>query len=106
PEAIEQTQVLLNMVDFDLEQLKYEYPHEPVPPGESDQEYLEKRAWFFAGMKYKWRIPKKVKRLLRKELAFIRDRKMAPYFLTIFDAVRVAENMGILCQGRGSAANS
>jgi error-prone DNA polymerase len=106
PEAIEQTQVLLDLVEFDLTQLRYEYPHEPVPPGYTDQEYLQKRAWFYAGMKYNWRIPKKVKRLLRKELAFIRDRKMAPYFLTIFDTVRVAENMGILCQGRGSAANS
>src|SRR6185295_3293976 len=57
-------------------------------------------------MKYDWRIPKKVKRLIRKELAFIRKRKMSTYFLTIFDMVRVAEDMGILCQGRGSAANS
>ncbi len=106
PEAVAQTQILLDLVEFDLEQLKYEYPQEPVPPGWKDQDYLEARAWFFAGMKYAWRIPKKVKRLLRKELKFIRKRKMAQYFLTIFDTVRIAENMGILCQGRGSAANS
>jgi len=106
PEAIEQTQIFLDLVDFDLEQLRYEYPNEPVPPGWADQDYLDDRTWFFAGMKYNWRIPKKVKRLLRKELAFIRKRKMAQYFLTIFDTVRIAEDMGILCQGRGSAANS
>jgi error-prone DNA polymerase len=106
PEAIEQTQVFQALIDFDLEQLRYEYPQEPVPPGWSDQDYLEDRAWFYAGMKYRWRIPQKVKRLLRKELKFIRRHRMAPYFLTIFDIVRVAEDMGILCQGRGSAANS
>ncbi|MDP3740507.1 MAG: error-prone DNA polymerase [Hyphomonadaceae bacterium] len=105
-EAIGQTQVLLELIEFDLGQLKYEYPQEPVPPGYTDQEYLEKQVWFFAGMKYNWRIPKKVKRLLRKELAFIHTRGMAQYFLTIFDLVRVGEDRGILCQGRGSAANS
>ena len=107
PEAIEQTQVFLGLINFDLEELsKYEYPQEPVPAGWTDQEYLEDRVWFYAGMKYKWRIPKKVKRLLRRELAFIAKKGMAQYFLTIFDMVRVAEDKGILCQGRGSAANS
>ncbi|RYG27859.1 MAG: error-prone DNA polymerase, partial [Burkholderiales bacterium] len=106
PDAIEQTQVLLDLVEFDLGQLQYQYPPEPVPPGWNDQEYLENRVWFYAGVKYNWRIPKKVKRLLRKELKFICKRDMAQYFLTIFDTVRVAENLGILCQGRGSAANS
>ncbi len=106
PEAIAETQALLDLIDFDLEQLKYEYPQEPVPPGMSAQEYLKKRVWFHAGMKYNWRIPKKVKRLLRRELAYIEMKGIAQYFLTIFDLVRVAENNGILCQGRGSAANS
>ncbi|MBI1361104.1 MAG: DNA polymerase III subunit alpha [Alphaproteobacteria bacterium] len=106
PEVIAETQALLDLIDFDLDQLKYEYPQEPVPTGWTDQDYLENRVWFHAGMKYGWRIPKKVKRLLRKELAFIEKKKMAQYFLTIFDLVRVAEDKGILCQGRGSAANS
>ena len=107
PEAIEQTQLFLGLINFDLEELsKYEYPQEPVPAGWTDQEYLEDRVWFYAGMKYNWRIPKKVKRLLRRELAFIAKKGMAQYFLTIFDMVRVAEDKGILCQGRGSAANS
>ncbi len=106
PEAIAETQVMLDLIDFDLEQLQYEYPQEPVPPGMTAQQYLEKRVWFHAGIKYKWRIPKKVKRLLRRELAYIEARGIAQYFLTIFDLVRVAEDKGILCQGRGSAANS
>jgi error-prone DNA polymerase len=106
PEAIAETKVFVRLMEFDLEQLRYEYPQEPVPAGWTDQEYLEDRVWFHAGMKYKWRTPKKVKRLLRKELAFIKKRRMATYFLTLFDMVRVAEDKGILCQGRGSAANS
>jgi error-prone DNA polymerase len=106
PEAIAETQVLLDLIDFDLEQLKYEYPQEPVPLGMTAEEYLADRAWFHAGIKYRHRIPKKVKRLLRRELAYIVEKGLAQYFLTIFDMVRVAEDKGILCQGRGSAANS
>jgi error-prone DNA polymerase len=106
PEAIAETQVLLDLIDFDLEQLKYEYPQEPVPLGMTAQEYLEDRVWFHAGMKYDWQLPQTVEDLLHKELAFIRHKQMATYFLTIFDMVRVAEDKGILCQGRGSAANS
>lgn len=106
PEAIEQTAVFLALVDFDLEQLQYQYPEEPVPPGWSDQGYLEDRVWFHARMRYADNIPVHVEELLKKELSFICDNRLAPYFLTIFDTVRVAEDMGILCQGRGSAANS
>ncbi|HEV7693330.1 MAG TPA: error-prone DNA polymerase, partial [Hyphomonadaceae bacterium] len=106
PEAIAQTQMFLDLIEFDLGELKYLYPEEPVPPGWKADDYLADRAWFYAGMKYEGQIPQKVQELLHKELAFIRQRNMAAYFLTIFDMVRVAEDMGILCQGRGSAANS
>ncbi len=106
PEAMAETQVLLGLIDFDLDQLKYEYPQEPVPPGMTAHQYLKRRVWFHAGIRYGWRIPKKVKRLLRRELAYIEAKGIAQYFLTIFDLVRVAEDKGILCQGRGSAANS
>ncbi len=106
PEALEQVAVFLDLVEFDLEQLQYQYPEEPVPPGWNDQDYLEDRTWFYARMKYDDAIPSRVDDLLKKELAFIREHKLAPYFLTIFDTVRIAEDMGILCQGRGSAANS
>ena len=106
PEAIDQVAIFLDLVEFDLEQLSYQYPEEPVPPGWKDQAYLEDRTWFYARMKYGDEIPRKVEELLAKELAFIREYRLAPYFLTIFDTVRIADNLGILCQGRGSAANS
>jgi error-prone DNA polymerase len=106
PEAISETQNLLARIDFDLGQLKYEYPDEPVPPGWDDQAYLEDRTWFHARMKYPQGVPAKVERLLHEELSFFRRHNYARYFLTLFDIVRVARDMGILCQGRGSAANS
>jgi error-prone DNA polymerase len=106
PEAIEETQHLLARVDFSLEQLKYEYPDEPVPPGKDAQEWLETLAYHYAGMKYPDGIPEKVAKHLRSELVLIKKLDYARYFLTIHDIVRVAEDKGILCQGRGSAANS
>jgi len=106
PQAIKETQDFLARIDFDLGQLKYEYPDEPVPPGYTDQEYLEKQTWLHAGMRYPEGIPAKVEGLLRKELAFIEMKQLARYFLTLYDIVRVARDMRILCQGRGSAANS
>jgi error-prone DNA polymerase len=106
PEAIAQVKALLDRIDFDLAQLKYEYPDEPVPPGWNDQDYLEDRTWFHARMKYPDGIPEKVASQLREELAFYRKHSYARYFLTLYDIVRVARDKGILCQGRGSAANS
>jgi error-prone DNA polymerase len=106
PEAVQETQNLLARISFDLGQLKYEYPDEPVPPGWTDQAYLEERTWFHARMRYSDAIPEKVRDLIVKELKFIAERELARYFLTIYDIVRVAEDKGILCQGRGSAANS
>lgn len=106
PEAIEQTMELLGRIKFDLGELKYEYPDEPVPPGWNDQDYLEDRTWFHARMKYPDGIPEKVDRQLREELEFYRKHRYARYFLTLYDIVRVARDKGILCQGRGSAANS
>ncbi|HOZ26622.1 MAG TPA: error-prone DNA polymerase [Hyphomonadaceae bacterium] len=106
PEAIEQTLKLLDRINFDLGELKYQYPDEPVPPGWKDQDYLEDRTWFHARMKYPDGIPEKVEKQLREELEFYRRNEYARYFLTLYDIVRVARNKGILCQGRGSAANS
>ncbi|MBP6113070.1 MAG: error-prone DNA polymerase, partial [Sphingobium sp.] len=106
PEAIEQTIELLGRITFDLGELKYEYPDEPVPPGWNDQDYLEDRTWFHANMKYPDGIPQKVDRQIREELEFYRRHSYARYFLTLYDIVRVARDKGILCQGRGSAANS
>jgi error-prone DNA polymerase len=106
PEAITETQELLRRIEFDLDELKYEYPDEPVPPGWSDQGYLEDRTWFHAGMRYPEGVPVKVRKLLEFELGFIAKANLARYFLTLYDVVRVARDKGILCQGRGSAANS
>jgi error-prone DNA polymerase len=106
PEAIEQTQHLLARVDFSLGDLKYEYPDEPIPPGWTPQGWLEELTWRRAAMRYSGDIPEKVSTAIRHELVLIEKLDYARYFLTIHDIVQEAENRGILCQGRGSAANS
>jgi len=106
PDALTQTQILLARVRFDLKDLTYNYPQEPTPPGWSSQAYLERLTWRHARIRYADGVPEKVTDLLNKELAFIGAHDFAPYFLTIHDIVRVANAKGILCQGRGSAANS
>lgn len=106
PEAVAETTAFLSRATFDLSDLKYEYPEEPVPPGETPQGWLEELVRRRTLLRYPDGAPPKVTTLLAKELAFIAERSLAPYFLTIHDIVRTAENRGILCQGRGSAANS
>ncbi len=106
PEAISETNTLLSRAAFDLSELSYQYPEEPIPPGRLPQEWLETLTDRYATMRYPDGVPDKVQGLLDKELAFIARKKIAPYFLTIFDIVRVARDKRILCQGRGSAANS
>lgn len=106
PQAIEQTQVFLESIDFSLSQLRYQYPEEPIPPGLTPQAWLEELTWRHAGMKYPDGVTDKVRKLLHEELALIAELDYACYFLTIHDIVRAAEDKGILCQGRGSAANS
>jgi len=106
PQAIAETQSLFSQIDFSLEQLRYQYPEEPIPPGHTPQQWLEELTWRHAGMRYRDGIPEKVATLLRDELKLIADFDYACYFLTINDIVRVARDKGILCQGRGSAANS
>ncbi len=106
PDAIAQTQALLQRIDFDLGQLRYEYPEEPIPPGRTPQEYLEELTWRRAQWRYPEGVPEAVEEVLKDELRLIEKLDYAPYFLTIYDIVRVAEDKGILCQGRGSAANS
>jgi error-prone DNA polymerase len=106
PQAIAQTTRLLARIGFDLRELTYDYPDEPVPPGKEAQGWLEELTWLHAAQRYPQGIPPKVERLLREELALIGKLAYARYFLTIHDIVRVAREMGILCQGRGSAANS
>ncbi len=106
PEAIAETQRLLARVKFSLDQLKYEYPKEPIPVGWEPQPWLEHLTWKCAAVRYPDGIPDKVRNLIRAELELIAQLEYAQYFLTIHDIVRFAESQGILCQGRGSAANS
>ncbi|MFN3670915.1 MAG: error-prone DNA polymerase, partial [Bosea sp. (in: a-proteobacteria)] len=106
PEAIAEIAHLLARVEFDLGQLRYEYPDEPTPPGWTPQGWLEELVRRRAPMRYPDGVPDKVQRLLDAELVLIEKLDYARYFLTIRDIVDFAESRGILCQGRGSAANS
>jgi error-prone DNA polymerase len=106
PEAIAHTIEIAETCNFSLKELGYEYPEEPVPPGRTPQQYLEELTWERARWRYGKDIPADVQQLLRDEFALIAYKNYAQYFLTVYDIVRFAESKGILCQGRGSAANS
>lgn len=108
PQVIAETQKLLSRIDFDLKDLRYEYPHEPVPEGWEAQSWLEHLAWSAAIERYAEYMPPKVIATLTEEFTLIRERNYAYYFLTVYDLVKFARTQEppILCQGRGSAANS
>ncbi|MFZ2154954.1 MAG: error-prone DNA polymerase [Bradyrhizobium sp.] len=106
PEAIAETMRFADRVTFSLDQLKYQYPDEPVPPGKTAQRHLEDLTWAGAHQRFPVRISPKTRKVLHKELRLIRKLKYAHYFLTVHDIVRYARSQNILCQGRGSAANS
>ena len=106
PQAVARSLEIAERIRFDLEELRYEYPDEPVPPGKTPQAYLEELTWEHATRHYPDGVPVKVRALLIKELALIARLDYARYFLTVYDIVRFARSKAILCQGRGSAANS
>jgi error-prone DNA polymerase len=112
PDAIARTVEIANACTFSLAELKYEYPDEPVPPGKTAQQHLEDLTWAGAADRYpKDRfpngVPTEVKERLSEELALIAKLDYARYFLTVHDVVAYARKVkNILCQGRGSAANS
>ncbi|MDW8479586.1 MAG: error-prone DNA polymerase [Xanthomonadales bacterium] len=89
-----------------LRELRYRYPHELVPPGLDADQHLAQLAWLGAVKRWPGGIPEKVKAQLERELALIAELGYAHFFLTVHDLVRFARDRGILCQGRGSAANS
>jgi error-prone DNA polymerase len=105
PEAIERTQEIAEACRFSLSELKYIYPEE-ITNGRPPFELLEELAWKGAKDYYGEPLPEKVMHNINYELAFIKEMDYAPYFLTVYDIVRFARSKGILCQGRGSAANS
>jgi error-prone DNA polymerase len=106
PEAIAETMRFAGRIHFSLDQLRYQYPDEPVPPGKTAQRHLEDLTWAGAHTRFPIRIAPKTKKVLHKELRLIRKLKYAHYFLTVHDIVHFARDEKILCQGRGSAANS
>jgi error-prone DNA polymerase len=106
PEAIEETLRLSEALTFSLDELRYEYPDETVEGFASAQNALVHLAYEGAAGRYPDGIPAKVRASIEHELALIAQLSYAPYFLTVHDIVRFARSQGILCQGRGSAANS
>jgi error-prone DNA polymerase len=106
PAAVARTVEVAALVRFDLSELKYEYPDEPVPPGKTAMAHLRDLAWRGSDWRFPAGVPDKVRRLLAHELDLIEELDYPNYFLTVHDIVAWARGQGILCQGRGSAANS
>jgi len=92
--------------DFSLSELAYQYPDEVVPAGETPTSYLRKLTYEGAGRRWPNGMPAKVQHQIEHELELIKDLSYEHYFLTVADIVRFAQSQHILCQGRGSAANS
>lgn len=106
PQAIENARAIAGACRFSLDELKYQYPKEITSAGRSPQEELVHLTWQGARDRFGDHIPDKVKATIQYELNFIAQMKYAEYFLTVYDIVRYAREQKILCQGRGSAANS
>jgi error-prone DNA polymerase len=106
PHAIRQTEAIAEACTFSLDQLKYNYPKEIITPGRTPLEELTFLAWQGAEKIYGKNIPPKIKGNIEHELTFVKEMNYAEYFLTVYDIVKYARDQKILCQGRGSAANS
>lgn len=106
PSALKKTVEIAKACQFSLDELKYEYPHELTTDGRTAFEELEYLTWQGAKERFGDSIPDKIRTNIEGELAFVKEVNYAPYFLTVHDIVRFARSRDILCQGRGSAANS
>jgi len=106
PGAVARTAEIADRCTFSLDELRYEYPEELAPRGQSPREYLARLTWEGARQRYPAGIPDKVRKLLDHELQLIGELRYEAYFLTVWDLMRFARSRDILCQGRGSAANS
>lgn len=91
---------------FSMDELRYQYPREIAPSGMSPMQYLRQLAWEGAYSRFQSPLPETIIKQLEHELSLIEQLQYEPYFLTVYDIVRFARSQGILCQGRGSAANS
>lgn len=106
PQALENAARIAEQCRFSLSELRYEYPEEITSEGRSPQEELIYLTWQGAEQRFGKDIPAVIKQQIDYELDFIQRKNYASYFLTVYDFVRFAREEGILCQGRGSAANS
>ena len=106
PEALARTITIADRCRFSLDELAYQYPEERTMPGLTAQQALEKLTWEGAAERYPEGLPDKVRKTLEHELRLIEQLGYAPYFLTVNSIVRFSRSQDILCQGRGSAANS
>jgi error-prone DNA polymerase len=106
PAAIERTMEIVERCRFSLDELRYEYPDETGADGLPPQEKLTRLAWEGAARRYPQGVPEKIQRQIEHELDLIGKLRYAPYFLTVHDIMSFARKKDILCQGRGSAANS
>jgi error-prone DNA polymerase len=106
PEVLARTVEIAGRCRFSLDELAYQYPEEAAMPGLTPQQALEKLTFEGATERYPEGVPDKVAAILKHELRLIETLKYAPYFLTVNAIVRFARGQDILCQGRGSAANS
>jgi error-prone DNA polymerase len=106
PRALAEGVELAGRCTFSLDELRYEYPEELCPPGLTLEEHLAGLTWAGARERYPAGVPERAAALIHRELALIAELRYEPYFLTVWDLVRFARSRRILCQGRGSAANS
>ena len=106
PQAITATIEISKRIDFSLQSLRYEYPLEASPTGVAPIDYLKQLTWKGAKERYPRGVPNSVIVMLKHEFSIIQDLHYEAYFLTVWDLVRFARSRNILCQGRGSAANS
>lgn len=105
-EILAETIAIAQRCTFSLRTLRYEYPDEIVPEGETPTSYLRKEVYAGAAKRFAGGIPSSVLETIEKELKLIAELEYEPYFLTVYDIVQEAKRLDILCQGRGSAANS
>ena len=106
PEALAETLRIARLCTFSLDELRYEYPNEVVPSGHTAASYLRGETYIGAHRRFRDGIPASVQAQLEHELTLIGEMEYEQYFLTVYDIVRFARANNILCQGRGSAANS
>ena len=106
PELLAETLAIAAQCNFSLDELRYEYPEEVVPPGQTPSAYLASEVERGLHVRYPTGVPDKVRQQIAHELVLIAELQYEAYFLTVYDIVTFARSRDILCQGRGSAANS